>query len=100
VLLPGRAARVPASFPLKDGRSPMSALFPRRSALLRPLLLLPAIALLSACATPCERIDADMRQLNADVIRYPSMGGDGRYLSRFQELAAQAVERGCLTRDR
>lgn len=61
---------------------------------LLPLLLLSPI--LSGCASPCQRIDDEIRQLNADTIRDPTMAGDGRYLARFQELAAQSVERGCL----
>lgn len=63
-------------------------------------LWLPAMAVtllgLGACASPCARIDAEMRQLNADTIRDPNMAVDGRYLSHFQELAAQSVEHGCL----
>lgn len=69
-----------------------------RLALLPALLLLPL--LLAGCAGPCQRIDAELRQLNADTIRDPAMAGDGRYLSRFQELAAQSVEKGCLSGDR
>jgi len=60
------------------------------------LLLLVPLLLLSACASPCQRIDNELRQLNADTIRDPGMASDGRYLSRFQELAAQSVEKGCL----
>ncbi|MFV3129128.1 hypothetical protein [Niveispirillum sp. KHB5.9] len=63
--------------------------------MLLPLLLLPPV--LSGCASPCQRIDDEMRQLNADTIRDPAMAGDGRYLARFQELAAQSVEKGCLS---
>ncbi|MBJ7415077.1 MAG: hypothetical protein JHC88_06395 [Niveispirillum sp.] len=62
----------------------------------RLLPLAPLVVLLSACASPCQRIDNDLRQLNADTIRDPAMASDGRYLSRFQELAAQSVEKGCL----
>lgn len=61
-------------------------------------LLLPF--LLAGCASPCQRIDDELRQLNADTIRDPAMAGDGRYIARFQELAAQSVEKGCLTGDR
>lgn len=63
------------------------------------LLLLPAF-FLSACASPCQRIDDELRQLNADAIRDPVRAADGRYLAQFQELAAQSVEKGCLTADR
>lgn len=62
-----------------------------------PLLPLLLPFLLAGCASPCQRIDAELRQLNADTIRDPAMAGDGRYLARFQELAAQSVERGCLS---
>ncbi|AUN29149.1 hypothetical protein IP70_02080 [alpha proteobacterium AAP38] len=62
----------------------------------RLLPLAPLLVLLSACASPCQRIDNELRQLNADTIRDPAMASDGRYLSRFQELAAQSVEKGCL----
>ncbi|OYQ33515.1 hypothetical protein CHU95_14055 [Niveispirillum lacus] len=58
-----------------------------------PLLFL---LLLAGCASPCQRIGAELRQLNADAIREPAMVGDGRYIARFQELAAQSVERNCL----
>lgn len=64
------------------------------------LLLVPLSLVLSGCASPCDRINAEMRQLNADTIRDPTMAADGRYLSRFQELAAQSVERGCLGPER
>ncbi|MFV3077161.1 hypothetical protein [Niveispirillum fermenti] len=64
------------------------------------LLLVPLSLAMSGCASPCDRINAEMRQLNADTIRDPTMAGDGRYLSRFQELAAQSVERGCLGPER
>lgn len=62
----------------------------------RLLPLLPLLLMLSACASPCQRIDNELRQLNADTIRDPAMASDGRYLNRFQELAAQSVEKGCL----
>jgi hypothetical protein len=62
----------------------------------RLLLLVPLLLMLSACASPCQRIDNELRQLNADTIRDPGMASDGRYLSHFQELAAQSVEKGCL----
>jgi hypothetical protein len=62
----------------------------------RLILLVPLLLTLSACASPCQRIDNELRQLNADTIRDPGMASDGRYLSRFQELAAQSVEKGCL----
>lgn len=62
----------------------------------RLLPFAPLLVLLSACASPCQRIDNELRQLNADTIRDPAMASDGRYLSRFQELAAQSVEKGCL----
>lgn len=54
---------------------------------------------LSACASPCERIEGELRQLNADAIHDPSMAADGRYLDRFRELGAQAVEKNCLPGD-
>lgn len=57
------------------------------------LLLLASVA---GCASPCSRIEGELRQLNANVIRDPATATDGRYLSRFQELAAQSVEHGCL----
>lgn len=66
----------------------------------RLLPLLPFLLLLTACASPCQRIDDELRQLNADTIRDPAMAGDGRYMSRFQELAARSVEKGCLSGDR
>ncbi len=71
----------------------MSAVPPRILLLLLPLLL-------AACAGPCGRIDRELRQLNADTIRNPAIAADGRYLSQFQELAAQSVEHGCLADDR
>ncbi len=61
----------------------------------RPMLLLPALLALAACASPCQRIDRDMRQLNADAIRDPAMVVDGRYLTRFQDLTAQRIENEC-----
>lgn len=61
-------------------------------------LLLPL--LLGACAGPCARIDRELQQLNADTIRDPAIAADGRYLARFQELAAQSVEHGCLADNR
>jgi hypothetical protein len=63
---------------------------------LTPILLLGALLGLGACTSPCDRINAQMRQLNADTIRDPNIAVDGRYLSQFQELAAQSVEHGCL----
>jgi outer membrane lipopolysaccharide assembly protein LptE/RlpB len=66
---------------------------------LPPILLLAALLGLGACTSPCDRINAQMRQLNADTIRDPNIAVDGRYLSEFQELAAQSVERGCLAVD-
>ena len=63
---------------------------------LMPLLTGAALLFAGGCASPCERIDVEIRQLNADTIRDPTIAGDGRYISRFQELAAQSVENGCL----
>ncbi|QJE72815.1 hypothetical protein HHL28_06680 [Aerophototrophica crusticola] len=60
-----------------------------------PLALIGLLAL-GACASPCDRIKEDMRQLNADTIRNPGIALDGTYMSRFQELAAQSVEHRCL----
>lgn len=61
-----------------------------------PGILFSAVLLLGACTSPCDRINTQMRQLNADTIRDPNIAVDGRYLSQFQELAAQSVEHGCL----
>lgn len=70
------------------------------SALPRLLFMPLLLPLLAGCASPCQRIEDELRQLNADTIRDPAIAGDGRYLARFQELAAQSVEKGCLTGDR
>jgi len=59
-------------------------------------LLLAVPLLLAACASPCDRIDEDFRQLNADVIRNPAIVTDGTYVRRFQDLAAESVEHQCL----
>ena len=59
-------------------------------------VLLGMLLALAACASPCDRISNDMRQLNADMIRDPAIIADGRYAERFQELAAQSVEHSCL----
>lgn len=64
---------------------------PRISPILALSLLLP----LAACASPCDRIDRDFRQLNADAVREPAMVVDGRYIARFQELTAQRIEYQC-----
>lgn len=63
------------------------------------MLLLTGLAgvlLLSACASPCERINADLRTLNAEMIRNPGILTSGKYASEFQELAARSVEHSCL----
>lgn len=62
----------------------------------RPLLALTCLLALGACASPCDRIKEEMRQLNADTIRNPGIALDGTYMTRFQELAAQSVENRCL----
>lgn len=54
-----------------------------------------ALLVLAACASPCDRVRDDMRQLNADTVRDPAMLTDGRYLARFQELTAQGIEHSC-----
>lgn len=60
------------------------------------LLPLPFLLLgLTACASPCQRIDTDMRQLAADAVRDPAMVLDGRYLTRFQDLTAERIENEC-----
>jgi len=59
-------------------------------------LPLAVLGLLAACASPCDAIRADMRRLNAEAIRDPGIALDGRYLKRFQELAARSVEHECL----
>lgn len=60
------------------------------------LLPLPFLLLaLAACASPCQRIDGDMRQLAADAVRDPAMVLDGRYVARFQDLTAQRIENEC-----
>ncbi len=61
-----------------------------------PFILGAALLGLGACTSPCDRINGQMRQLNADTIRDPNIAVDGRYLAQFQELAAQSVEHGCL----
>lgn len=61
-----------------------------------PFLIGASLLFAGGCTSPCDRIDAEIRQLNADTIRDPAIAGDGRYISRFQELAAQSVENGCL----
>ncbi|HYE51611.1 MAG TPA: hypothetical protein VEB20_18585 [Azospirillaceae bacterium] len=58
------------------------------------MLILPAA--LAACASPCERIEDDFRQLNADAIRRPGLLMDGTYLDEFRDLAARSVENRCL----
>lgn len=75
--------------------------FSRSYHLLRPGPLVLGVALLGlgACTSPCDRINSQMRQLNADTIRDPNIAMDGRYLAQFQELAAQSVEHGCLAGD-
>jgi hypothetical protein len=50
---------------------------------------------LTACASPCERVDSDLRNLTAAMIRDPAMLADGRYDRGFRELAARKVEHGC-----
>ncbi|WP_114391958.1 hypothetical protein [Oleisolibacter albus] len=66
---------------------------------LRAAFALLGLVGLAACAGPCDRIRDDMRTLNADTIRDPAMVNDGRYLARFQDLAARSVEHSCLGRD-
>lgn len=61
----------------------------------RAALSLAALALLTACASPCDRIRDNLRQLNADTVRDPAMLTDGRYLTRFQDLTAQGIEHSC-----
>lgn len=60
------------------------------------LLVLSLPLLLAACMSPCERIEADMRKLNADVIRNPTIVLDGSYITKMQDLAARGVENRCL----
>lgn len=66
---------------------------------LRPAIVLLSLLALSACASPCDQIRADMRQLNANTIREPTMVLDGRYMTKFQDLAARSVEHSCLQED-
>jgi len=62
------------------------------------LLILSLPLLLAACMSPCERIEADMRKLNADVIRNPAIVMDGSYVTKMQDLAARGIENRCLER--
>lgn len=63
--------------------------------IVRTAILLTGLAFLAACASPCQRIDGEFRQLNADVVRNPAIALDGRYIARFQELTAQRIENQC-----
>ncbi|ACI98397.1 hypothetical protein [Rhodospirillum centenum] len=62
---------------------------------IRAALSLAALVVLAACASPCDRVRDDMRQLNADTVRDPAMLTDGRYLKRFQDLTAEGIEHSC-----